>query len=89
MSKCASRNGTFDALKICVPNALVRNPLTCKRCNTRLVVTCEPARDEADAIRTFSFQCPACRGMIAEVPLSGRAVERVFLDPRRSSTSKR
>jgi hypothetical protein len=60
----------------------VRNPLVCKRCRSRLVVTCAPPTHETDAIRTFSFACPACRGWNADVPLSGIALERVFLDPR-------
>lgn len=80
--------GTFDALSLVkVSHTSVRNPLICKRCDSRLVVACEPPTDDIDVIRTFSFACPACRGWNADVPLSGHAIERVFLDPRRRSNS--
>jgi len=77
------RRGTFAALsRFMLSQTSVRNALVCKRCNSRLVVACEPRADETELPQTFSFACPACRGWNHDVRLSGLAIERVFLDPR-------
>ena len=65
-----------------VSELTIRNPLTCRRCATRLVVECEQPKADDVTVRKLSFACPACRAWNPDVRLSGIAVERVFLDPR-------
>ena len=82
--------GTIGAVALLqVPQPTVRNPLTCRRCATRLVVECAQSTNDSVAARPFSFECPACRGWNADVRLPGNAIDRVFLDPRGSGRSER
>ena len=66
----------------------IRNPITCQRCNARLVLESSLAASGQPMTSVVAFGCPACRGWNSEVHVSGHGILSVFLDPRTTARAK-
>jgi hypothetical protein len=61
----------------------VRNPVRCRRCDSRLLVECLRDVDDPAQSNQFGFPCPVCLNWNTDVPLRGFQLLNVIRDPRK------
>ena len=63
----------------------VRNPIRCRRCDSRLLAECLRDVDDDQQSGRFGFACPICLNWNTDVPLRGFQLLKVIKDPRKVS----